>query len=514
MSDAKHFISAARVVSALTLLSRVLGLVRDAVFAAAFGAGWAASAFSIAFMVPNLFRRLFGEGALSAALIPVFTEIRQQGDDRRTRRLAGTVLAGTGILLAVLVLLGEALVGGLRPLVEATPRNQLTLRLTVIMLPYALLICGVALMGGLLNVLGHFAAPAAAPIVLNCCIISAIAAGTVVGGLGIETHLTWVAAAVLIAGVLQLALQWTAVRARGFRMTLALDLRDEAVRRIARLTGPMVLGLAVVQINALADVLIAYWFVPHAGAPNKLYLAQRLYQFPLGVFLIALTTAIYPQFSRMAADRDMEGFGDSAIRGLRMVLFIGLPASVGLILLREPLVALLFERGRFVPGDTARTAAVVMFYGAGIWAYGLQMMLGRAFYALQDSKTPVRIAMAMVVLNVTLNLILVHVLPEPQERGLALATAVCAVLQSAWLAIVLARRVGHLPWGALWGQAIRVVIATLLMTAACVGAMLALPALPVAQVGGVLVVGMGVFAVASRAMHIEELHDLLDRRRR
>ncbi len=511
VSDAKHFVSAARVVSGLTFLSRILGLVRDAVFAAAFGAGWAASAFSLAFMVPNLFRRLFGEGALSAAFIPVFTEVRQQGDGQRAGRLAGTILIGTGVLVVGLVLLGEGFVAGLRPIIESSPRNQLTLRLTAVMLPYAVLICAVALMGGLLNVLGHFAAPAAAPIVLNLCIIAAIAGGAAVGGLGIETHLVWVAVAVVIAGVLQLALQWAAVRARGFRIRPALDLGDEAARRIAWLAGPMALGLAVVQINALADVLIAYVFVPHGGAPNKLYLAQRLYQFPLGVFLIALTTAIYPQFSRMAADRDMDGFGDSIVRGLRMVVFVGLPASVGLILLREPLVGLLFERGRFLHADTTRTASILLFYAAGVWAYGLGMMLGRAFYALQDSKTPVRIAVVMVALNLTLNLILVHVLPEPQERGLALATAICAAIQSAWLAAVLARRVGHITWSGLIGQALRVAVATVVMAAACLTVARLLPPRPLVQVAGVLIVGVATFAIASRMLKIEELRDLLRR---
>lgn len=486
-------------------------MVRDAVFAAAFGAEWAAAAYSIAFMVPNLFRRLFGEGALSAAFIPVFSEVQQREGDNRAGRLAGTILVTTTILLVGLVILGEVLVAVLGPIVADTPRNVLTLRLTSIMLPYAVLICGVALIGGLLNVLGHFATPAAAPIVLNLCIIGAIVAGAFVGDLGVETHLTWVAVAVLLAGSLQLCLQLAAVRGRRFRIRSSLDLQDPAVRRIAVMTGPMVLGLAVVQINALADGLIAFWFVPHQGAPMMLYLAQRLYQFPLGVFLIALATAIYPQFSRMAADRDMDGFGESIVRGLRMVVFIGLPASVGLILMREPLVALLFERGEFKPTDTVRTAAILLFYAAGIWAYGLQMMLGRAFYALQDSKTPMRIAVAMVALNLVLNLILVHVLPEPQERGLALATAVCAVIQSLWLARALSRRVGHIRWRDLAGQIPRVMLATAGMAAACLGAMHLLTSGPLVQVGGVLVAGVVTFAAVSRLLKIEELGDLLRR---
>lgn len=509
MSDAKHFIAKFPIISGLTFLSRILGLARDAAFAFVFGAGWEASAFALAFMVPNLFRRLFGEGALSAAFIPVFTDVRQKGDARRASRLAGTVLLATATLLAGLILIGELVVVGLEPIIEPTVRNELTLRLTAIMLPYALLVCGVALMGGLLNVLGHFAAPAAAPIVLNLVLIASIFIGR---GLGVVAHLTWVSAAVVVAGGLQLGMQWAAVRAHGFRIAPAIDLRDEAVRRIALLTGPMVLGLAVVQLNTLADVLIAYIFVPHGGAPTKLYFAQRLYQFPLGVFVIALATAIYPQFSRMAAAGDTRGFAESVVRGLRMVAFIGLPASVGLILMREPLVALLFERGKFEPADTARTAAVLLFYAAGIWAYGVQMMLARGFYALQDSKTPVRIAACMVAMNLTLNLILVHVLPEPQERGLALATAICAAVQSVWLVAALAKRVGHIDWRGVWRQASRVIVATLLMAAACLVAARIAPPAPIFQVSAILLAGVVVFAAASRLMKIEELTDLLRRR--
>lgn len=511
VSEAKHFVSAAKVVSGLTFLSRILGLIRDAVFAAAFGAGWAASAFSLAFMIPNLFRRLFGEGALSAAFIPVFTEVHEQGDGRRASRVAGTVLLGSALVLAGLVLVAEAIVAGLGRLVDPTPRNKLTLELTAIMLPYALFVCDVALMGGLLNVLGRFAAPAAAPIALNLLIIGAVAAPAIIGGATVETQLVWVALAVLLAGVVQSVMQWVAVRGTGFRVQPALDLRDEAVRRVVWLTGPMVLGLAVVQINTLADVMIAYVFVPHGGAPNKLYLAQRLYQFPLGVFLTALTTAIYPLFSRMAAGRDMAAFGNSVLRGLRMTLFIGLPASVGLILIREPLVALLFERGKFGPADTTRTASILLYYALGIWAYGLQMMLARAFYALQDSKTPVRTATAMVGLNLALNLILVHVLPEPEERGLALATAICAVIQSAWLATLLARRVGHVAWGNLTGQVVRVIIATSVMAGVCLAMMRFVGPNSSLQVACALVAGAATFVACSRLLRIDELSDLLRR---
>jgi putative peptidoglycan lipid II flippase len=196
-----------------------------------------------------------------------------------------------------------------------------------------------------------------------------------------------------------------------------------------------------------------------------------------------------------------------------MVVFVGVPASVGLIVMREPLVALLFERGKFLADDTTRIASIVLFYAVGIWAYGLGMMLGRGFYALQDSKTPVRIAVSMVALNLALNLIFVHVLPEPEERGLALATAICAVIQSAWLAKRLAGRVGRITWAGFSSQAVRVAVATLVMAAVCLAAAKALPARPLIQVAGMLVAGLASFTLASRLMKIEELRDLLDRKK-
>jgi len=489
-------------------------MLRDVLCAAAFGAGGMWSAFSVAFMIPNLFRRLFGEGALSSAFIPVFSEVRQRGDSERAARLAGTVIVSMSILLTGLIVAGEGVVVLLNRVVEPSPRNQVTLHLTAIMLPFALFICVVAVLGGLLNVLGHFAAPAFAPSILNLAIMSDIVIGWVIPGLTVTTRLVILAWAVVVAGILEVILQWAAMRYCNFRLRLSLDLRDEAVRRIVQLTGPMILGLAVVQINTLADALIAYLFVPHEGAPGKLYYAQRLYQFPEGVFLTAVATAIYPQFSLMVARKDMAGFGESLVRGLRMVLFIGVPASVGLILLREPLVALCFQRRAFAPSDTVRTAAILAFYGAGVWAYGLQMMFVRAFYALQDSRTPVRIAVVMVALNFTLNIVFVHILPEPQERGLALATAMCAVIQSGWLARCLARRIGHVDWAGLASYALRVIAATACMGVAC---RVVEPFLGIhrsVQVLGLLLVGMAVFFGASRLMGIEELKDLVRLKRR
>jgi putative peptidoglycan lipid II flippase len=241
---------------------------------------------------------------------------------------------------------------------------------------------------------------------------------------------------------------------------LSLDTRDESLRRIARTMIPMTIGLSVVQINALLDSFIAYWFVDYKGAPAVLGYAQRLYQFPLGVFAIALATALFPAMSRHASEGDVPRLSDTLGRGLRLVLFEGLPCTIGLILIREPLTQALFERGAFKAGDTLRVSATLAAFAAGVWAFGVNQIAVRAFYALKDQMTPLRVAAWMVGGNLALNLILVRPLEEP---GIGLATTICAVVQDVWLLHALARRLPHLAWGEVAGSAVRTVGATVLM---------------------------------------------------
>ena len=498
----RSFFRSANVISALTLCSRVLGLVRDCVCSYFFGAGAIWSAFSIAFQVPNLARRLFGEGALSAAFVPVFSETIERDGVESAGRLAGKVLLLLACVLVGLVLITEAVLVTVNWWV-----GGLTLSLTVVLMPYMLLICSVAFLAALLNVLHRFAVPAMAPIVLNVVLIVAAWYGGAVSGLSKQGQIYLLAGAVLGAGVLQLLLQFGALRSAGFRIGWSRDWRDEKVIRIMRLMGPMILGLSAVQINTLADVLIAKGFVPLEGAPAVLYYAQRLYQFPLGVFGVALATAIFPLLSRLAARGDTADLAVQVGRGLRMAFFIGLPSTVGLVLIANPLVRAIFERGAFTASDTERVAGTLVCYALGVWAYTLQHVLIRAFYSVQDSRTPMRIATWIVGLNLVLSLLLVQVL---EERGVALATAITGMLQVLLLGRLLAGKLSEFAWQPILPAFLRTAIACVIVVVVVLVVQRLVPtgaslSSTVGQLAVMVVAGAASFAVAALALRMEEL---------
>jgi len=453
VSKKVHFISSARLIGGLTLLSRILGLLRDAICLRFFGTEvW--HYFTVPFQIPNLLRRLFGEGALSAALIPVYSEKRHQ-DPEGARRLARSVVTLLIVVLSGLTLVGLGIIYLCWLLSRREFESWLVLSLAALMLPYMILICTVAAVGGLLNVHRHFAAPAAAPILLNVCIIAMVLWFREYFGSGPWKQIFSVATAVLIAGVLQLLLQYPALRRHGIDLNLLWDFSDPALKRIMRLMGPMVVGLSVVQINVLLDSLIAYFLSGKAGAETfmmggwtvsypvrvgsvaHLYCAQRLYQFPLGVFGVALATAIFPYLSQYAAEKDRENFSRTLGQGLRMVVFLAVPATVGIVLVRIPYVAVVYEGRAFTRADTMAVARTLLFYTLGITAYFMQQLVVRGYYSFQDSLTPVKVAVRMVGLNFVLNLVLIWPLGT---GGLGLSTAICAAVQAVWLLRLLIRR--------------------------------------------------------------------------
>jgi putative peptidoglycan lipid II flippase len=516
VSNRTHFVGSAKVISALTLVSRFLGLARDMLCSHVFGAGGLMAAFAIGFQIPNLFRRLFGEGALSASSIPVLTDQLHHGGTEAVDRLSGRLLGGLLMTLIGLTVLGELIVLGLRPLLAETERNALTLGLTALLLPYMIPICASAILGGVQNIFGRFAVPAANPIVLNCFMIAALLAGPALAPGRAAWQVYFLAAAVVASGVFQLSWQWASARRCGLRLRLRIDVRDEALRTIARTMLPMTLGLGVVQLNTLLDGLLAYGLIwSHPGGPAVLFYANRLYQFPLGVFAIAVATAIFPALSRHAAANDTAALNDTFTRGLRVVLFEGLPCTIGLILIRRPLIETLFEHGKFDPEDTARVARTLVAYGAGVWAFGLNQIAVRAFYSLKDPRTPMRIAAWMVLLNLTLNLLLVFPL---EEAGLALSTTVCAVVQVIWLLVHLRARLGRLEARALVPSAARTLAATAIMAAAVLALDGVLGAKPPFAGSSllrlVLLTGGGAvaFAGAAWALRSPELREIVRRR--
>jgi putative peptidoglycan lipid II flippase len=503
------------------MLSRVLGMLRDMAFAYFLGAGGLMDGWAIAFKIPNLSRRLFGEGAAASSLIPVYSEELHR-DPRSAARLALSVVTAVFVLLSAVVLLGEALIWLYYHLAATHDSTRLKLALSGVMLPYMALICTAALLGGLLNAHQHFAAPAAAPALLNVCIIAALCIGGWVLKVPPQVHVFVVAGAVLVAGIAQLGIQLPPLRRRGLRLRPAWDVHAPSFRKVLLLMGPMVLGLTATQINTLVNDLVALWL---SGSPEKgpsfvlfgrsiayplwegavshLFYAQRLYQFPLGVVGISLATAIFPVMSADAARKDFAGLCRTVSRGLRCTAFVALPAAVGLLLVSRPLVALLLERGRFTGADTARTAVTLSFYALGLAGYFAQHVLTRAFYSLQESATPARSAVLAVLLNVVLSLTLVWPLGT---GGLAAATAVCSYVQVAILTVALKRRLGPAVLTGL-GAAVRdTAAATLCMAAAVAGSLYlvrghgnGLMLLVSVPLGGT------VYALAARLLRIEML---------
>lgn len=413
-------------------------------------------AFTIAFKIPNLFRRLFGEGALSAAFVPVFTEYLAKNSKKEAWELVkalGTVLL---IILAGIVIIGESAFYIVPKAVDLEPKWEMVCDLLVIMFPYVIFICLVAFSMAILNSLEHFLFPTLAPIVGNVCWISGIIISAALFSDNLRERAFCIAFAILLAGFIQLGMQIPVLKKYGMEFRLTRNITHPAIKQIFKLMGPTIVGLSIVQINVMLDGIIAIGFAPstegdltfsffgneifyplQTGAASVLYFSDRLIQFPLGVFGIALANVLFPLFSTHAAHGDWDNFKLTFKQAIRLILFIGIPASAGLILLRLPLVQLFYERNAFNEESTVRTIKVIFFYSLGIWAYcGLHVII-RAFYSLKDTKTPMKIGVCMVGLNLVLNLSLIWVLGT---GGLAFATSISAIVQIIILMKILKRR--------------------------------------------------------------------------
>jgi putative peptidoglycan lipid II flippase len=415
--------------------------VRDICFAHFFGAGWLMTAWTMGFKIPNLSRRLFGEGAASASFIPVYSEQLHQ-DPEQARKLANTVVTVIFVILAALVLLGEAVIWIYYGF-ESRTGPRLGLVLCSIMLPYMVFVCTTAILAGILNVHRHFAMPAAAPIILNIFIISSTVITGWVFGLQAQQQVIFVAVGVLMAGLVQLIFQLIPLRSRQISIRPAWEVKSQAFRKVIILIGPMILGLTVTQINTLADDLIALSFMRGDGyplsysAPSYLYYAQRLYQFPLGVLGISLATAIFPVMSADAARKDMNALCKTISKGIKSAVFIAFPATAGLILISKPLVSVIFEHGQFTTKDTPIVAWTLGCYAFGLTGFFAQQIITRAFYSIQDSKWPAKSAIIAVIANLALNITLIWFMGT---AGLAISTTICSYLQVVILVSVFKKR--------------------------------------------------------------------------
>ncbi len=429
VSTQKTIVRNASIVSGATLLSRGLGLVRDLIMAYTLGASVLADAFFVAFRVPNLLRSLFAEGSLTMAFVPTFVKIRQQQGDRAAFALARSIqfwlLLILG-LLTILVLLFPKAVTLLIASGFAAKRPELfelTASLIQICFPYILFISGVALCMGILNSMGHFLLPALAPCILNIVLIGASLLAINVGG-NVAVYLAW---GVLVAGIGQWLLQQPVLRSKGFSWIGPLEPTGPAVRRIGTLMLPTVLGSAVYQINILIGTGMAS-FLPE-GSVSYLYYADRLFQFPLGVFGVAVGVATLPSLSLLTAPERRPEFKDTLATSLGLTLFINLPAAAGLAGLSLPLVGLLFGRGEFSEAAVHGTAMALLGYVVGLPAFSGVRSLASAYYALGDTKTPVRVALFCLFIYVVVGFSSLHVLGHV---GLAVASSV-----SAWVNVLL-----------------------------------------------------------------------------
>lgn len=465
-----------KVVSLLTLLSRITGLARDGLMASLFGTGWILDAFTIAFRVPNMFRRLFGEGALTAAFLPEFVRV----DETEGRSAAVALFSGVAgrmlRVLAALVVGGELLIASLYLVVQMSDRSMLLCELAMILLPYLLLICLAGLFSAALNGTKHFVVPALAPVMLNLIWLSGglLAARQLATG---EDEVRIISGFIVLGGAVQLSM----VIYRGRKFGIALTGRSveaaENTSRVFRAMGPVLLGLSITQINGIIDSLLAWGlssgnledvssmarFRLPIGTAGALYLGQRLFQFPLGVFAVALGTVLFPRFAKHAQTGDYDGLNREVVHGLQLVLVVGIPASIGLWFMAAPITDLLFRYGQFDAYAAAMTTDMIAGYGLGVWVFSGLLIVNRVFYAANDQVTPMRQGLICVGLNLMFDFVLLPILGGP---ALPVASVLATLFQLGLSLEVLRKR--FLTFGReafiplLW----RICVATLLMNLA------------------------------------------------
>jgi len=462
-----NLLRALATVSGMTLVSRILGFVRDAVIAAVFGAGAATDAFFVAFRIPNLLRRLFAEGAFSQAFVPILAEYKARNGADETKRLVDRVTTTLVVALVVATALGVAaatlIVYVTAPGFAADPAKfGLTVTMLRITFPYILFISLVSLAAGVLNTWSRFAIPAFTPTLLNVAFI--------VGALAFARYfdppvlvLAW---AVLAGGVLQLAFQLPALARIGMLPRPSFAFGDPGVRRVLVLMGPAIIGVSAGQINLLLNTIFASHLA--TGSVSWLYYADRLMEFPTGLLGVALGTVLLPSLSKAFADGAREEYSGLLDWGLRLTFLLAVPAAAALAVLATPLIATLFFHGRFGTEDLAMTRAALIAYSAGLLGLILVKILAPGFYGQQNIRTPVKIAFVAVAATQALNVVLIGPLAH---AGLALAIALGACVNAALLYLGLRKREIYRPQPG-WGKFLaRVAVAVVLMAAALAAAM-------------------------------------------
>jgi putative peptidoglycan lipid II flippase len=501
------------------MTSRILGLAREQVMAYLFGAGNAVDAFNVAFRIPNLVRDLFAEGVMSAAFIPTFTRSLTLEGRTAAWRLGNHVV--NGLLLATMAIVIAGLLFA-QPFVmllagdfAAVPgKIELTVLLTRVMMPFLILVALAAAAMGMLNSVDRYVVPALAPAIFNIfSILTTIALVPVLASTGLPVILS-VAIGVLVGGLGQFAVQVPSLYREGYRYEPRLDPSEPRLREVLLLMGPGTIGLAATQINMFVNTWLATG--EGTGAVSWLAYAYRLVYLPLGLFGVSIATASMPAIARRAAKGDVAGLRKTLSSGVAMMLTLNVPATLGLIALSHPIVALLFERGRFTAADTAATANAVVCYAVGLAGYSIVKVVTPTFYALGDSRTPVVLSVMTVLANAALNIAFVHSLGY---RGLALGTSLTALLNAGVLMLILRSRLNGINGGRLGSVLARQGVASIAMAAAAwtVERQLHVP-LPghdlisqIIRVGVSISAALAILVAASRLLGVSELNDLVDR---
>ncbi len=474
----------AGIVSIAVMFSRVLGLVREQVFAYYFGAGFLNDAYQAAFTIPNVLRDLFAEGALSAAFVKVFTDYQINKSEAEAWKLASLVFNALAVVLSVVTILGILLAPYLVPVITqgfSPEKIQLTVTMTQIMFPFILLVALAAVAMGVLNTKGIFGIPASASTVFNVV--------SIFFGLGIAYWLSgggWLksvdrnavpelpaqwaiigmAFGTLIGGAAQLLMQIPSLLKVGFRFTPLLSFKDEGVRKVMRLMGPAILGTSAVQINVLVNLAIVSGI---DGGRSWLGYAFRLMQFPIGVFGVAIGIASVPVLSRMASENRFDDFRDTLSSSLKLVFLLTLPSACGLIVLGEPIIRLIYSRGAFTEADVSMTAFALAAYSVGLTGYAAIKILSPAFYALNDAKTPMMIAVGSIAVNTLASFFFRDLLGRYDlgHVGVALATSSVALVNFFALALLMRKRIGGLNGREIFKAFTKIAVASTVLSAVC-----------------------------------------------
>jgi putative peptidoglycan lipid II flippase len=455
---------------AATISSRILGVVREQVIAAYFGAGYATDAYQVAFRIPNLLRDLFAEGAMSAAFVPTFTRLLTRSGKAPAWRLGNHVINALILVTGALVVLGIVFA---EPLILALAAEEytaspeklaLTVQLARIMLPTLTFIALAAAFMGMLNSLHHYFIPALSPATFNVLtIVSAFTLVPLMPMFGLHPIVA-IAIGTLLGGVAQLALQWPTLHKEGFRYHLDLDWRDEGLHRMLTLMGPGTIGMAATQVNVFVNTVLATSTVE--GAVSWLNYAFRLMYLPIGLFGVSIATAALPTVSRQSTLEDSTAVRDTVSSSLSLMLMLNIPATVGLVVLAEPIVRVVLERGAFTSADTVATAAALQFYAVGLIGYSVVRIVSPIFFALGRHRTPVAVSTVVVLINASLNYILVQT--TLSYRGLALGTSIAALINAGTLLVLLRVHLNGLNEGRLLGSVAKIVLASTVMGMAAV----------------------------------------------